>query len=331
MQGQFMPNVSRPQMTSERLSFPTAVCSCCRQLASCVWGVANPPVVAGNIQYGPPQPQSRHCFGPCRRVCVDLALYSLFLTFVRSYKLQYQKRSTSDKSAVKSASWFGMRVQWGLGRIELDGLTSKKSKGWSSSHAWLFVGYALNPACRQCSACKCMVCKRIAFCCEFVVLIGPLLRVNSNSQGYLARYTGFLPLEGVYEEDTCRFPLSWHGCDRTFAVSQFASKPLVYTTLCSNSRHWLMDWRSLSLTHTHTEDSKRLGNKSLHAAALHFKLSESRLFELIWCFQTTLAREAHSRLTLCNDSVLVISSIVSNLSKESEAKTKWAVQKHLRI
>ncbi|CAK8985419.1 unnamed protein product, partial [Durusdinium trenchii] len=49
MQGQFMPNVSRPQMTS----------------------VANPPVVAGNIQYGP------------------------------SYKLQYQKRSTSDKSAVK--------------------------------------------------------------------------------------------------------------------------------------------------------------------------------------------------------------------------------------
>eukprot|EP00913_Durusdinium_trenchii_P012968 g12177.t1 len=49
MQGQFMPNVSRPQMTS----------------------VANPPVVAGNIQYGP------------------------------SYKMQYQKRSTSDKSAVK--------------------------------------------------------------------------------------------------------------------------------------------------------------------------------------------------------------------------------------
>lgn len=49
MQGQFMPNVSRPQMTS----------------------VANPPVVAGNIQYGP------------------------------SYKMQYQKRSTTDKSAVK--------------------------------------------------------------------------------------------------------------------------------------------------------------------------------------------------------------------------------------
>lgn len=44
-----MPNVSRPQMTS----------------------VANPPVVAGNIQYGP------------------------------SYKMQYQKRSTTDKSAVK--------------------------------------------------------------------------------------------------------------------------------------------------------------------------------------------------------------------------------------
>eukprot|EP00439_Symbiodinium_sp_Y106_P011933 s8667_g1.t2 len=49
MQGQYMPNVSRPQMTS----------------------VANPPVVAGNIQYGP------------------------------SYKMQYQRRSTADKSAVK--------------------------------------------------------------------------------------------------------------------------------------------------------------------------------------------------------------------------------------
>merc|ERR1719409_176573 len=49
MEGQYMPNVSRPQMTN----------------------VANPPVVAGNIQYGP------------------------------SYKMQYQKRSTSDKTAVK--------------------------------------------------------------------------------------------------------------------------------------------------------------------------------------------------------------------------------------
>mmetsp|Transcript_40501 Transcript_40501/g.88321 ORF Transcript_40501/g.88321 Transcript_40501/m.88321 type:complete len:128 (-) Transcript_40501:113-496(-) len=46
---QYMPNVSRPQMTH----------------------VANPPVVANNMQYGP------------------------------SYKMQYQKRSTSDKSAVK--------------------------------------------------------------------------------------------------------------------------------------------------------------------------------------------------------------------------------------
>merc|ERR1719440_2562326 len=49
MEGQYMPNVSRPQMTN----------------------VANPPVVAGNIQYGP------------------------------SYKMQYQKRSTADKTAVK--------------------------------------------------------------------------------------------------------------------------------------------------------------------------------------------------------------------------------------
>mmetsp|Transcript_55590 Transcript_55590/g.129419 ORF Transcript_55590/g.129419 Transcript_55590/m.129419 type:complete len:197 (-) Transcript_55590:162-752(-) len=49
MQGQYMPNVSRPQMTQ----------------------VANPPVVAGNIQYGP------------------------------SYKMQYQRRSTADKTAVK--------------------------------------------------------------------------------------------------------------------------------------------------------------------------------------------------------------------------------------
>mmetsp|Transcript_111803 Transcript_111803/g.193830 ORF Transcript_111803/g.193830 Transcript_111803/m.193830 type:complete len:157 (-) Transcript_111803:74-544(-) len=49
MSGQYMQNVSRPQMT----------------------GVANPPIVANNIQYGP------------------------------SYKMQYQKRSTSDKTAVK--------------------------------------------------------------------------------------------------------------------------------------------------------------------------------------------------------------------------------------
>eukprot|EP00933_Yihiella_yeosuensis_P079859 TRINITY_DN93283_c0_g1_i1.p1 TRINITY_DN93283_c0_g1~~TRINITY_DN93283_c0_g1_i1.p1 ORF type:complete len:190 (-),score=53.83 TRINITY_DN93283_c0_g1_i1:242-811(-) len=49
MEGQYMPNVARPQMT----------------------GVANPPMSAGNIQYGP------------------------------SYKMQYQKRSSADKSAVK--------------------------------------------------------------------------------------------------------------------------------------------------------------------------------------------------------------------------------------
>mmetsp|Transcript_25143 Transcript_25143/g.44473 ORF Transcript_25143/g.44473 Transcript_25143/m.44473 type:complete len:183 (-) Transcript_25143:60-608(-) len=49
MSGQYMQNVSRPQMT----------------------GVANPPIVANNIQYGP------------------------------SYKMQYQKRSTADKTAVK--------------------------------------------------------------------------------------------------------------------------------------------------------------------------------------------------------------------------------------
>merc|ERR1719401_1742076 len=49
MSGQYMQNVSRPQMTS----------------------VANPPIVANNIQYGP------------------------------SYKMQYQKRSTADKTAVK--------------------------------------------------------------------------------------------------------------------------------------------------------------------------------------------------------------------------------------
>jgi len=49
MQGQYMPNVSRPMMA----------------------GVANPPVVAGNVQYGP------------------------------SYKMQYQRRSTADKTAVK--------------------------------------------------------------------------------------------------------------------------------------------------------------------------------------------------------------------------------------
>merc|ERR1719424_2361610 len=47
--GQFMPNVSRPAMTS----------------------VANPPIAANNIQYGP------------------------------SYKMQYAKRSTADKTAVK--------------------------------------------------------------------------------------------------------------------------------------------------------------------------------------------------------------------------------------
>merc|ERR1740138_1077577 len=47
--GQYMPNVSRPQMTS----------------------VANPPIVANNIQYGP------------------------------SYKMQYAKRSAADKTAVK--------------------------------------------------------------------------------------------------------------------------------------------------------------------------------------------------------------------------------------
>merc|ERR1719352_311703 len=46
---QYMPNVSRPAMTS----------------------VANPPVVANNMQYGP------------------------------SYKMQYAKRSTADKTAVK--------------------------------------------------------------------------------------------------------------------------------------------------------------------------------------------------------------------------------------
>merc|ERR1719207_495775 len=47
--GQYMPNVSRPAMTS----------------------VANPPVAANNIQYGP------------------------------SYKMRYAKRSTADKTAVK--------------------------------------------------------------------------------------------------------------------------------------------------------------------------------------------------------------------------------------
>merc|ERR1719329_966092 len=48
-QGQYLANVSRPQMAA----------------------VGNPPVAAGNIQYGP------------------------------SYKMQYQKRSTADKTAVK--------------------------------------------------------------------------------------------------------------------------------------------------------------------------------------------------------------------------------------
>merc|ERR1719163_2047624 len=47
--GQYMPNVSRPGMTS----------------------VANPPIMSNNIQYGP------------------------------SYKMQYAKRSTADKTAVK--------------------------------------------------------------------------------------------------------------------------------------------------------------------------------------------------------------------------------------
>merc|ERR550537_1697061 len=47
--GQYMPNVSRPAMTA----------------------VANPPITANNIQYGP------------------------------SYKMQYAKRSTADKTAVK--------------------------------------------------------------------------------------------------------------------------------------------------------------------------------------------------------------------------------------
>lgn len=49
LNGQYMPNISRPQMV----------------------GAANPPVVANNMQYGP------------------------------SYKMQYQKRSTADKTAVK--------------------------------------------------------------------------------------------------------------------------------------------------------------------------------------------------------------------------------------
>eukprot|EP00442_Polarella_glacialis_P011997 CAMPEP_0115076410 /NCGR_PEP_ID=MMETSP0227-20121206/16417_1 /TAXON_ID=89957 /ORGANISM="Polarella glacialis, Strain CCMP 1383" /LENGTH=259 /DNA_ID=CAMNT_0002463559 /DNA_START=62 /DNA_END=841 /DNA_ORIENTATION=+ len=49
MEGQYTPNVARPQMS----------------------GVANPPVTQGNMQYGP------------------------------SYKMQYQKRSSADKSAVK--------------------------------------------------------------------------------------------------------------------------------------------------------------------------------------------------------------------------------------
>jgi len=47
--GQYMPNVSRPQMTA----------------------AANPPIMANNIAYGP------------------------------SYKMQYQRRSTADKTAVK--------------------------------------------------------------------------------------------------------------------------------------------------------------------------------------------------------------------------------------
>merc|ERR1719222_914025 len=56
MANQYMPNVQRPQMT----------------------GAANPPVVAGNIQYGP------------------------------SYKMQYQKRSAADKSAVKYTGFLPM-------------------------------------------------------------------------------------------------------------------------------------------------------------------------------------------------------------------------------
>merc|ERR1719161_1775162 len=47
--GQYAPNVSRPQMNA----------------------VANPPIAANNMQYGP------------------------------SYQMQYQKRSTADKTAVK--------------------------------------------------------------------------------------------------------------------------------------------------------------------------------------------------------------------------------------
>merc|ERR1719460_505139 len=49
MQGQYLSQVSRPQMSQ----------------------VANPPVMANNVQYGP------------------------------SYQMQYQKRSTADKTAVK--------------------------------------------------------------------------------------------------------------------------------------------------------------------------------------------------------------------------------------
>merc|ERR1711924_154488 len=49
IQGQYMPQVARPQMNQ----------------------VSNPPVVAGNMQYGP------------------------------SYQMQYQKRSTADRTAVK--------------------------------------------------------------------------------------------------------------------------------------------------------------------------------------------------------------------------------------
>eukprot|EP00438_Fugacium_kawagutii_P003254 Skav226652 [mRNA] locus=scaffold1:165403:168428:- [translate_table: standard] len=107
MQGQFMPNVSRPQMTS----------------------VANPPVVAGNIQYGP------------------------------SYKMQYQKRSTSDKSAVKCA----VKISLTIGKMMNFGTTL-----WN-----------LTPAAG-----------------------------HSTTAVFSCRYTGFLPLEGVYEEDTCRLILS---------------------------------------------------------------------------------------------------------------------------
>lgn len=59
MQGQFMPNVSRPQMTSLDLEVllgprPRVKGDSPKWSKALIfWGVANPPVVAGNIQYGP--------------------------------------------------------------------------------------------------------------------------------------------------------------------------------------------------------------------------------------------------------------------------------------